>query len=121
MQADRRLLIVEPDNALARGVMEALGSLFTEIVLTDNPVHALQLINQHCFEVVLAEAAYPLTNGVDILKVMAKIKPDVQIVVWTSYAAELKEILLEVGIKTILEKPVELEVLKLVFHGHQTF
>jgi len=57
-----------------------------EVDVFTNPVNALEAIKNNDYDLVLTDIMMPEMNGVDLLKKIKEVKPDVPVVMMTAYS-----------------------------------
>lgn len=110
----RSILIVDDDPAL----LEALSSMIL-MRLHDIRLHtaalpedALNLINNHHYDIVLSDIRLPGMNGVDLLRRIRILRPTVPVVMMTGHGdATLRHEVMNAGAVGYLEKPFDRDLL----------
>jgi len=111
----RRLLIIDPDTATARGAEAALSDIFGEICCVETPAEVVRALTEQPFDAILAEVTFPFSEGLSVVRVIRKMSSQAKLVVWSAYATEFEQAMVTLGVDAVLEKPVSLDVLKRVF------
>lgn len=106
--ADLTVLVVddEPSN------LESLERIFQRegmrVLTADNAKQALALARKHRVEVVLTDLMMPGTNGVELLRAIKEVSPDVEIVMMTAYGTvETAVQAMREGAYDFVEKPLK--------------
>ncbi|MBX3203543.1 MAG: EAL domain-containing protein [Labilithrix sp.] len=107
-----RLLLVEDDGELRRGLARALGTEF-EVTAISNGANAAELLVRTDYDAVLSDIALPGMSGIDLLRLVRAYDLDVPVVLITAQpSAETMREALELGALTHLHKPVANDVLE---------
>ena len=109
-----RFLVVD-DNEDIRDVfcrlIERAGHSASTAVDGQEAVEKLEVEN---FEVMLLDLTMPRMNGVDVvrwLRARPDVAPDMRIVVISAWAGEHRAVLQELGIVTVMQKPLRIQQL----------
>jgi DNA-binding NtrC family response regulator len=100
------LLVVDDDPALLRTFARTFGKRH-EVLAAESGADALHVLRARAIDVALVDYAMPAMSGVDLLRRMAVIHPDVGRVLLTAYAdlPELAELKGAQLVSAILAKP----------------
>ena len=110
-----KILIVDDDIELTKAVETALTSFDHDIQTTNDPRKGLELIKEKNYDLIFLDLAMPDFSGVDIVNYLAKdgtIK-EKKIVILTASVVKEEELknLLDLGVHSVLQKPVEIDAL----------
>lgn len=114
-----RLLIIEDDNALAKQMKWGLSDGY-EVVLADHPEQARELLASGSFPVATLDLGLPpapetTEEGFRLLEAAGKLAPHTKMIVITGNAAqENAQQAIALGAVDFCEKPIELELLKII-------
>ncbi|NQT94175.1 MAG: diguanylate cyclase [Lentisphaerae bacterium] len=112
-QTQRRVLVVDDDASVCRAynaILTECGNCLVES--SQNGPSALQHLLQAEFDVVVVDLRMEGMNGIVFIREALRIWPELGVVVVSGYVTdEASSELAEIGIKHILRKPVETEVL----------
>ena len=117
-QKPLRILIVDDDPALrsllAKWVIE-LGCAVTSLSGGDD---AIRWIEEHPCDMVFLDLLMPPPNGVETLRKLKRIQPDLDVVIVTAFCdTAMMDEALELGPMTILKKPVDREAFSALLDG----
>jgi len=110
-----KILVVDDDTELTKAVKTALSSFDHDVQIINEPREGLKLIKEQNNDLVFLDLAMPEFSGIDIIKDLAKegtIK-EKKIVVMTASAVNDEELknLVDLGIRSILRKPVDIDAI----------
>ncbi len=107
-----RVLFVDDEEELVSAVVERLELRGVEARGAISGAAALQLIEQHEFEVVVLDVKMPGLGGFDVIKRIKQQHPDLAVVFLTGHGAEEDaETGMRMGAFDYLMKPVDIEAL----------
>jgi CheY-like chemotaxis protein len=110
-----RLLIIEPDETQRRGLVVALENWVREVVSTANPFEALKQMKETRFDLVLSDIDFPTADGLRTIGQIRAFAKDIPIIVFAvRFDDSLKRQLKEIGIRTCIQKPINIDDLKAV-------
>ncbi len=81
-----RVLVVDDERAILTAVRKILSSDRYEVLTLDGPLGALDLVREQEIDVVLVDQRMPHMSGIDVLKRVKELRPDVEVVMMTAYA-----------------------------------
>ncbi len=110
-----KILIVDDDVELVKAVESTLSSVGHEVQSTNEPREGLKLIREQSHDLVFLDLSMPEFSGIDIINNLAEentIK-EKKIVVMTASAINEEELknLVDLGVHSILRKPVDIDAL----------
>jgi len=110
-----KILIVDDDVELVKAVESTLSSVGHDVQFTNEPKDGLKLIREQNHDLVFLDLSMPEFSGIDIIKNLAEddtIK-ERKIVVMTASAVNDEELknLVDLGVHSILRKPVDIDAL----------
>ncbi len=110
-----KILIVDDDVELTKAVVSTLSSVGHDVQFTNEPKEGLKLIKEQSQDVVFLDLSMPEFSGIDIIENLAKdgtIK-EKKIVIMTASAANEDELknLVDLGVHSVLRKPVDIDAL----------
>jgi DNA-binding response OmpR family regulator len=112
-----QILIVEDDEEMRSLLKEFLEEEGFETECASNGTDALREIAKKPFDLIVTDIEMPGLTGLDIIPEMNKLRPEVSIIVMTSFAnEEVHRRSLEKGAGGYLEKPIHIEKLKALIH-----
>ncbi len=110
-----KILIIDDDVELTKAVVFSVSSFGHDVQFTTKPREGLKLIKEQNNDLVFLDLSMPEFSGFDIVNDLAKdgtIK-DKKIVILTASAIKEEEFknLLDLGVHSILQKPVDIDAL----------
>lgn len=112
-----RVLIVDDDKDVSRILQHTLKMMGPEyeVVTVGDAVSAIRLVEKGSFAVVLTDYMLPGMTGVDLALAVRRISPETQVVLMTAYGStELRDTTKYLGIDGFLDKPFDLERIRLI-------
>ena len=112
----KKLLIVDDEEGVRESLKLILGDLYT-ILLTEDGLQALECVkNAPDISLVLMDIKMPKINGLEVLKKMREMRPDLKVIMITGYkAVETVSEAVKLGACGYIVKPFEAqEVVKAV-------
>lgn len=108
-----RVLVVDDEPALRRSILRLLHAKGYEVISAENGVEAHELFREHSFDVVLSDISMPGCDGIQLLRSVHSVDPDVPVVLITGEPAVSTAVkALEYGAFHYLTKPVDLHTLE---------
>ncbi len=110
-----KILIVDDDDELTKAVVFTVSSFGHDVQFTNDPKEGLKLIKEQNNDLVFLDLSMPEFSGIDIVQDLAKdgtIK-EKKIVILTASVVKEEELknLLDLGVHSVLQKPVEINAL----------
>ncbi len=110
-----KILIIDDDVELTKAVVSTISSVGHDIQFTNEPREGLKLIKEQNNDLVFLDLSMPEFSGVDIIKDLAKegtIK-EKKIVIMTASAVNDEDLknMINLGVHSILRKPVDIDTL----------
>jgi len=80
-----KICIIEDENILRITLRDELKDKGYSIVDFDNPVHALNFINENPVDIVVSDIKMPYMNGHEVLAKIKTTKPEIAVILMTAY------------------------------------
>jgi EAL domain-containing protein (putative c-di-GMP-specific phosphodiesterase class I)/ActR/RegA family two-component response regulator len=107
-----RVLVVDDEPALRRSILRLLHAKGYEVISASDGVEAATLFREDAFDVVLSDISMPGCDGIQLLRSIHCVDPDVPVVLITGEPAVSTAVkALEYGAFHYLTKPVDLHTL----------
>lgn len=107
--------LVVDDNEDIRDVFQRLVERAGHLVSTaSDGQEAVEVLAGESFDVMLLDLTMPRMNGVDVvrwLRAHPQVAPDMRVVVISAWAGEHRAVLQELGITTVMQKPLRIQQL----------
>lgn len=101
-----RVLLVEDEPAMARGLVELLKARQYHVELVTRGDHALDRILESPFDLILLDVMLPVLSGFEILRLMRQAKCKTPVILLTAKGAESDKVLgFELGTDDYVTKP----------------
>ncbi len=110
-----KILIVDDDELVVDSFVKTLGEYKDFIVdKTTNSTHALQLIRDKDYDIVITDIVMPELDGIQLLRRIKKIRPETEVILITAFGSYNSAIdALHFGATDYLSKPFKPEDLKI--------
>jgi DNA-binding NtrC family response regulator len=87
MAQKKKILILDDERDILNVIERFLNRRgLVEVVSITNPIEALALIKNGNFDMLLTDIMMPEMNGVEVLKEVHKMKPDLKVIMMTAYS-----------------------------------
>ena len=113
----QRILVVDDEAPLLMTLVANLELEGFDVKEASSAEHALQLIAEHDFDVVLSDIKMPGMNGVDLCREIRRRRPDLPVILMTAFTVEglVREAVNE-GALMVIPKPFAIEhLVRLLF------
>ena len=106
------ILIVDDNLSMARVLADVLAASGYQVYTASSGADALAILKDHPVHVLLTDVILPAMNGLELYRATRQTHPSLIIMFMTAYAAdELIRQGIREGIKTVLNKPVDMDLL----------
>jgi len=103
---NHRILVVEDEEALAFGIRDALLHTGYEVDVAHDGTSALEVLDQHKFDLVVLDIMLPGMSGLDVLRKLRETQHGIRVVVLTALADESDVVRgFELGADDYITKP----------------
>jgi two-component system, NtrC family, response regulator len=110
-----RILVVDDEESIRRLMEKELNSMRRNVCSADSARHALELIEQQQFDVIVLDIRLPDGDGIDLLEKFKQCIPDVEVVLITGYGnVENAVEAMKLGAYDYITKPFTLDRVELV-------
>jgi CheY-like chemotaxis protein len=113
----QRILVVDDEAPLLMTLVANLELEGFDVKEASSAEHALQLLAEHDFDVVLSDIKMPGMNGVDLCREIRRARPDLPVILMTAFTVEglVREAVNE-GALMVIPKPFAIEhLVRLLF------
>lgn len=108
----RRILVVEDDSAIRRGIADALAFAGYETLQTGHGVEAQKLAVSATYDLLLLDVVLPGVNGFEILKSVRAVRPTLPVIMLTARGEESDKVNgLRLGADDYVVKPFSIREL----------
>ncbi|MCK9281891.1 MAG: sigma-54 dependent transcriptional regulator [Melioribacteraceae bacterium] len=110
-----KILIIDDDDLVASSLKKVLVKLNYEVLTCLDAGETQKVVNEFQPEVVLLDIYLTTHNGIDILRLIKKLNPDIPVVMITGYAdVKIAVTSIKAGAFDFLLKPIDIEQLSLI-------
>jgi DNA-binding NtrC family response regulator len=110
--ADAKVLIVDDEVEFGRVLSERMEARGLSADTAESGMEAIEMIGKRSYDAVILDLMMPEMDGIETLKRLLEINPDLQIILLTGRATMDKGIeAVKLGAVEFLEKPAELNTL----------
>ena len=120
MSESLSVLVVDDNPFMVSTLADILEVKGFEVHAAYSGAEALEILRDHPVDILLTDVRMPDMNGVELYRAIKKTHPDLISLLMTAYAADdiIQQGLAE-GIKTVLEKPVDIIFLLNLFSAYK--
>ena len=105
-----RILIVDDDPSISVMLRQFLKLNGHEGICTESVLHALDLVKQDVFDLVITDLRMPYMNGMEVLREVKKRKSSVPVIMVTAYASAKTAIeAVKLGVFDYIAKPFKVD------------
>jgi len=111
MQKKTSILIVDDNDNFRNILSKILSKKGYETSTAESGVHALDVIKENAFDIVLLDIKMPILNGVETFKKIKEIRPSTIAIMMTAFSVDelIKEAIHE-GAYSVIRKPLDIDV-----------
>ncbi len=108
-----RILLAEDEEAMRTYLARALENAGYEVVAVDRGTHALPLLQEQHFDLLLSDIVMPEMDGIELAQHCAEVSPKTKVMFITGFAAVTLKASREAPEAKVLSKPFHLRDLVL--------
>ena len=109
---NERVLLLDDEKDFVDAMAERMRARGMEVTATTSPSEALKRAREESYDAIVMDFMMPEIDGLEALKELKKINPDLQIILLTGYATMKKNIEAKnLGAMALVEKPADIETL----------
>jgi two-component system response regulator YesN len=114
------ILVVDDNPSMAKTLTDIIGIKGFEVYAANSGQEALAFLKNQPVDILLTDVVMPDMNGVELYRETRKISPKLTTILMTAYAADdiINQGLAE-GIKTVLTKPLNIELMLTLFSAYK--
>ena len=107
-----KILLVDDEKDFTKVLSERIETRGVSVEIADSGLIAMEKVKKQSFDAIILDLAMPGMDGIDVLKILLKENPDLQIIFLTGHATLEKGIeAVKLGAVDFMEKPVDIETL----------
>lgn len=115
------ILVVDDQAAVAITLTDILESKGFRVYSATSGAQALKILEEHPIDILLTDVRMPDMDGVKLNREVRKTHPKISTYLMTAYAAdELIQQGMKEGIKTVLTKPLDIDLIVALFTAHKS-
>lgn len=110
--AKEKVLLVDDEQEFTQVLSERMGSRGLQVEAVDNGRAAIRKIKQETYDAIILDMVMPGMDGMETLKHIRELNPDIQIILLTGHATLEKGVeAVKLGALDFLEKPADIQKL----------
>jgi CheY-like chemotaxis protein len=114
------VLVVDDNLSNVRTLADILDVKGFEVESAVSGVEALEILREHPVDILLTDVKMPEMNGLELFRETRKMNPSLITIFMTAYSAdELIQQGMAEGVKTVLEKPLEINFMLHLFSAYK--
>lgn len=105
-----KVLLVDDEPDFLEAMAARMSVRGLEVTTTTSTIDALGMVESGHFDVIVMDLMMPEMAGLEALKALKDLKPELQIILLTGYATrEIETAALKLGAVDLIEKPADIE------------
>jgi DNA-binding NtrC family response regulator len=107
-----KILLVDDEKDFTEVLSERMETRGFSVEIADSGPVAIEKVKERAYDAIILDLAMPEMDGIDVLKILLKENPDLQIIFLTGHATLEKGIeAVKLGAVDFMEKPVDIDTL----------
>jgi DNA-binding NtrC family response regulator len=107
-----KVLLVDDEREFIDALAERMQARGMDVSKTTSPKKALKMAEEGSYDAIVLDLRMPEMGGLEVLKILKKKKPDIQIILLTGHASVQTGIAaMKMGAMDLVEKPVSIKEL----------
>ena len=108
--SDEKILLVDDEQEFTQVLAERMKSRGLTVVTAENGPAALKKASEEAFDAIILDVMMPEMDGIETLKRLREINPDLQIIMLTGHATLKAGVeAVKLGAMDFLEKPADIQ------------
>ena len=122
MKDTTTILVVDDNPSMAKTLADILNLKGFEVYAAYSGAQALEVLQNQVIDILLTDVKMPDMDGVALYRATRKTHPNLTTILMTAYAADdiIQQGMAE-GIKTVLNKPLDIDFLITLFSAFKRF
>lgn len=109
------ILVIDDEEVIRNLFTDILSEEGHNIITANNGMEGIEEINKRHFHIIFMDVHMPVMNGLDTLKVIKEVKPEIIVAIMDSYPDRLLEEAQKRGAYMCLHKPFEIwEIMEII-------
>ena len=110
--AGDRILLIDDETELLSTLSERMETRGMRVTTAESGETAIELARERTFDAIVLDLAMPGIDGIETLRRLRELNPDLQVILLTGQATVQKSIeAMKLGAVDLLEKPADFELL----------
>lgn len=110
--SDARVLLVDDEVDFVEALSARMEARGLTVQIASNGAEAVEKVRDFQFDAIVLDLAMPGMDGIETLRALREIQPEVQVILLTGHATLQKGVeAMKLGAMDFLEKPVDINVL----------
>lgn len=111
------ILVIDDEEVIRNLFKDILSEEGHNIITANNGMEGIDRIKEKSFHIIFMDIHMPVMNGLDTLKVIRDIKPEMVVVIMDSYPDRLVEEAQRIGAHMCIHKPFEIQEIISIVRG----
>ena len=109
------ILVIEDDEPQLKSLAGFLENVGANVIATTSSIKGISIANEQLVDLVITDYKMPTKSGMDVLREIKKINPEISVIVMTAYGdIETAVQIMKEGASDYLTKPIDLDNLEIV-------
>jgi len=119
MNTNKKILVIDDEESMRKNVNDLLTSEMYSVIEASDGTEGIDVFKKHLPDLVILDFNLPGIDGIEILKELKIISPDIPVILFTAFGTNERVIeAMKNGAYDYIEKPFDLDVfLKIVKHA----
>lgn len=107
-----KVLLVDDEKDFIEALGERMENRGMDVSTTTSAKDAIKRVKEEAYDAIVLDLQMPEMDGIEALKAIKKINPDMQVILLTGYATVEKGIeAMKLGAMDLIEKPTDIETI----------
>ena len=107
-----KVLLIDDEEDFVEALAERMKTRGMDVTSSTSGRDAIQKVEQEAYDAIVLDLQMPEMDGLEVLSVLKKIRPDLQVILLTGHATVEKGIeAMKLGAMDLMEKPADLQVI----------
>ncbi|HLP48011.1 MAG TPA: sigma-54 dependent transcriptional regulator, partial [Candidatus Kapabacteria bacterium] len=114
-QGQLKILVIDDDPSIRNMLAIVLKKTGYDVTCTDSGKTSLEKLKKESFDLIISDIKMPDINGIDLLKKIKSITPEIPVIMITAYASANDAVeAMKLGAEDYVTKPFNLDELKII-------
>ena len=107
-----KILLVDDEKDFIEALGERMENRGMNVSTTTSAKDAIKMVEEETYDAIVLDLQMPEMDGIEALKAIKKINPDMQVILLTGHATVEKGIeVMKLGAMDLIEKPADIEAI----------